>query len=44
MKVGYVMGPDGKDNNLIVNPSEEEMSLSSLNLVVSSTKDKVVMI
>lgn len=44
MKVGYVVDPEGKEGSYFVNPTEQEMSLSSLNLVVSSTKDKVVMI
>lgn len=44
MKVGYVVDPDGKKGNFMVNPTEEEMAQSSLNLVVSSTKEKVVMI
>jgi polyribonucleotide nucleotidyltransferase len=44
MKVGYVVDPEGKKGSFFVNPREEEMQLSSLNLVVSSTKDKVVMI
>lgn len=44
MKVGYVVDPDGKKGNFMVNPTEEEMAQSSLNLVVSSTKEKVVMV
>lgn len=44
MKVGYVVDPEGKKGSFFVNPREEEMQLSSLSLVVSSTKDKVVMI
>jgi len=38
MKVGY------KDNKLILNPGNTEQAASSLELVVSSTDDKVVMI
>lgn len=44
MKVGYVMEPDGNKGSFFVNPTEQEMKLSVLNLVVSSTKEKVVMI
>ncbi|MEK7078987.1 MAG: polyribonucleotide nucleotidyltransferase [Patescibacteria group bacterium] len=36
-KIGY-------DKSFLVNPSEKQMQTSSLNLVVSSTKEKVVMI
>ncbi len=44
MKIGYVTGGDTSKGLFLINPSEEEMQASSLNLVVSSTKDKVVMI
>lgn len=44
-KIGYILGADEKTKGkLIVNPTEEEQAESTLNLVVSSTKDKVVMI
>ena len=36
-KIGY-------DKAFLVNPTEQQMQTSSLNLVVSSTKEKVVMI
>ena len=45
MKVGYVPpAEDQKEGNLIINPNENEQKYSILNLVVSSTKEKVVMI
>ncbi len=42
-RVGYVKDAEG-DNTFIVNPKEEEQNFSSLDLIVSSTKDKVNMI
>jgi len=44
MKIGYVAASEGTKGTFLVNPTEEEMQASSLNLVVSSTQDKVVMI
>lgn len=43
-KVGYVPGAEGAQGSFLVNPTVEQMQTSSLNLVVSSTKEKVVMI
>lgn len=41
-RVGYVQGDGG--GSFIVNPNEDEQSLSQLDLIVTSTKEKVVMI
>lgn len=43
-KVGLLIADDKKEGHLIVNPTPEEEQLSHLELVVSSTKDEVVMI
>ncbi len=42
MRIGYVKS--NGEGNYIVSPTEDEQRFSSLDLVVSSTKDKVVMI
>lgn len=45
IKVGYIPPAEGeKEGNLIINPNENEQTYSILNLVVSSTAQKVVMI
>ncbi|MFA5136396.1 MAG: polyribonucleotide nucleotidyltransferase [Patescibacteria group bacterium] len=44
MKIGYVAGSETTKGTFLVNPTEEEMQASSLNLVVSSSQDKVIMI
>ena len=43
LRVGYISHESG-DGGLVVNPLESEQKLSSLDLVVSSSKNKVVMI
>ncbi|PJE63994.1 polyribonucleotide nucleotidyltransferase [Candidatus Roizmanbacteria bacterium CG10_big_fil_rev_8_21_14_0_10_45_7] len=43
-KIGLLIANDKKEGHLIVNPTPEEEQLSHLELVVSSTKDEVVMI
>jgi polyribonucleotide nucleotidyltransferase len=43
MRVGYIKGGNG-DGSFIVNPKEEEQKYSILDLIVSSTKEKVNMI
>jgi len=42
VRIGYLK--NGGEGNFIVNPSEDEMEYSALDLVISSTKDKVIMI
>ncbi len=42
VRIGYIKG--NGEGNFLVSPTEEEIDLSSLDLVVSSTKEKVVMI
>ncbi len=43
-RVGYVRANGSGEGNLVVNPTEEDEKYSALDLVVSSTKDKVQMI
>lgn len=43
MRVGYLIDASGQDS-FIVNPSSDQHEYSSLDLVVSSTKEKVLMI
>lgn len=43
-RVGYINSPENGHVNLLTNPTEAEQRLSSLDLVVSSTSDKVIMI
>ena len=43
-RIGYVTSSDNKDTGFVLNPTETEQDFSSLDLVVSSTKDKVLMI
>lgn len=43
MRVGYVK-TDAEEGSLVLNPKEDEQALSSLDLVVSSTTEKVLMI
>jgi len=44
-KIGYVAPAEGeKEGNLVINPTDDEQSFSILNLVVSTTKEKVIMI
>ena len=43
-KIGYVSPGEGEKGTFLVNPTIEEMQSSSLNLVVSSGEEKVVMI
>jgi len=44
VRIGYVTSSENKESELILNPTETEEEFSDLDLVVSSTKDKVVMI
>lgn len=43
-KIGYIPSPEGKDGTFVLNPSDEEQEYSFLELVVSSTSEKVIMI
>jgi len=43
-RIGYVALEGEKESQLILNPTENEEEFSSLDLLVSSTKEKVVMI
>jgi len=44
VRIGYVTSAENKETEFILNPTENEEEFSSLDLVVSSTKDKVLMI
>lgn len=44
IRMGYITTQDEPKGTLIVNPDEEDQRLSQLDLVVSSTKEKVLMI
>ena len=44
VRIGYVTSEENKETEFILNPTENEEEFSSLDLVVSSTKDKVLMI
>jgi polyribonucleotide nucleotidyltransferase len=44
MRIGYIKTEGQKEGSLILNPTEQEQKLSELDLVVSSTKEKVLMI
>ncbi|MCL4375043.1 polyribonucleotide nucleotidyltransferase [Patescibacteria group bacterium] len=44
IKIGYIPALENKLGSLIINPSEQEQEYSALDLVVSSTKEKVIMI
>jgi len=44
MKIGYIPGSEDKEGSLILNPADAEQEYSALNLVVTSTTEKVVMI
>lgn len=44
VRVAHVPGSEGESANFIVNPTEHEQSLSTLDLIVTSTAEKVVMI
>lgn len=43
-RVGYVKSPENGSGNIILNPTDEEQSFSALDLVVSTSKEKVLMI
>ncbi len=43
-RVGYVKSPENGSGNLMFNPADEEQNFSVLDLVVSTTKEKVLMI
>jgi len=44
VRIGYITSGEKKETEFILNPTENEEEFSSLDLVVSSTKDKVLMI
>ncbi len=44
VRVGYVTSSENKESAFILYPTENEQEFSNLDLVVSSTKDKVLMI
>ena len=44
VRIGYVSSSEKKESALILYPTENEQEFSDLDLVVSSTKDKVLMI
>lgn len=44
VRIGHVSSSENKESELILNPTENEEEFSNLDLVVSSTKDKVLMI
>ncbi len=44
LRVGYISSSNHQDGELILNPTEEEEKFTELDLVVSSTKEKVLMI
>jgi len=44
VRIGYITSSENKETELILNPTENEEEFSSLDLVVSSTKDKILMI
>lgn len=44
VKIGYITSNENKETELILNPTETEEEFSDLDLIVSSTKDKVIMI
>jgi polyribonucleotide nucleotidyltransferase len=44
LRVGHIKNADNPKGDLILNPTEEEQKFSQLDLVVSTTKDKVLMI
>ncbi|GIW64826.1 MAG: polyribonucleotide nucleotidyltransferase [Patescibacteria group bacterium] len=44
LRIGYVSINDSGESELILNPTENEEEFSSLDLLVSTTKDKVLMI
>ncbi len=43
-RIGYVTSSEKKESEYILNPTENEQDFSDLDLVVSSTKEKVLMI
>lgn len=43
LRVGYVKADDGQGNH-VINPTEDEEKFSIMDLIVSSTKEKVVML
>lgn len=44
VRIGHVVSSENKEGELILNPTENEEKFSDLDLIVSSTKDKVLMI
>ncbi len=44
VRIGYVTSSENKETGFILNPTEAEQEFSDLDLVVSSTKEKVLMI
>ncbi|MCL4364249.1 polyribonucleotide nucleotidyltransferase [Patescibacteria group bacterium] len=44
IRIGYVTSSENQETGFVLNPTETEQGFSSLDLVVSSTKEKVLMI
>ncbi len=44
VRIGYITSGENKETGFILNPTDSEQEFSSLDLVVSSTKEKVLMI
>ncbi|MBI5127690.1 polyribonucleotide nucleotidyltransferase [Candidatus Roizmanbacteria bacterium] len=44
VRIGYVTSGENKETGFILNPTDSEQEFSSLDLIVSSTKEKVLMI
>lgn len=44
LRVGYIKNEESPEGRFVLNPTEADQLLSSLDLVVSSTKDKVLML
>lgn len=44
VRIGYVKGLNGEGNSFLINPTVTEQSLSEFDFIVSSSRDKVVML
>lgn len=44
VRIGHISSSENKESEFILNPTENEEEFSNLNLIVSSTKEKVLMI
>ena len=44
VRIGYVNSQENKESGFVLNPTDNEQDFSGLDLIVSSTKDKVLMI